>query len=35
MCERVSKDAGVSAMKNDPDSAAFIPLRVKEIGNYI
>ncbi|CAI8042345.1 hypothetical protein GBAR_LOCUS23530 [Geodia barretti] len=30
-CERVSRDAGISVMKNDPDSAAFIPLRVKEI----
>ena len=31
-CEKVSRDAEISAMKNDPTSAAFIPLRVKEIG---
>ena len=31
-CERVSNDAGISVMKNDPDSAVYVPMRVKEIG---
>ena len=31
-CERVSNDTGISVMKNDPDSAVYAPMRVKEIG---
>ena len=34
-CERVSVDKGISVMKKDPASAAFVPLRVKEIGRHI